>query len=245
MPVFEVEEDGPNLWDEGDPAATALLSYLQKAGTALRVDEHSCVITPKGIKFHLERSPGGTSVDVDKVVRRYDWQILGSVLAQFLELGQAAHGSFSKSASDQDFFLIALQGILRDVIAETFNRFEVPRLFRLNRGSFPRLDSYPRLVPGDLIVVAFDQLAEPLAKVASAGLLTPGPALETWLRGKAGAPPEEAEAEGGMVGKARRWFRGLGQRHDDEDVHYTAADALAAVEDRLREGNGEALAAAA
>jgi hypothetical protein len=193
IPVFEVQEGGPNLWDTADVNATALLTYLQKAGTALRMDEQMTVISPAGIKFRLEGSPGTPQVDVDKVIRRHDWQILGSMLAQFLELGQSAHGSFGKSESDQDLFMLALEGILVHVVAETINRFEVPRLFRLNAGTFGGLTKLPYFVPGDLVDSTLGDLAEPLGKLIAAGAITPDPTLEAWLRQKGNLPEMDEE----------------------------------------------------
>jgi hypothetical protein len=140
-------------------------------------------------------------IDSDKVIRRLDWQILGSLLCQFLELGQAAHGSFAKSESDQDFLLIALEGILLH-IADIINRFEVPRLFRLNAGAF-RLDKNPTLVPADISVPNLESIADPLAKLITAGAVQSGPALEEWLRQLGKIPPEEEGAT--ATGKSRWW----------------------------------------
>lgn len=187
IPVFEVQEGGPNLWDTTDAVATALRGYLEKAGTALRLDDQTCIIVPPGIVFRLERSPGAPQIDPDKTIRRLDWQILGALLAQFLELGQAAHGSFAKSESDQDLFISAMEGILNHTIAETINRFEVPRLFRLNEGSF-RLKKLPRFVPGELQLDTLGDMADPLGKLVSSGLLTPDETLEAWLRQRGKMP---------------------------------------------------------
>lgn len=237
IPVFEVQDGGPNLWDDVDPDLKALYQYLQNAGTALRLDEQVCVITPAGIKFRLEKSPGAPSIDPGAAIQRYNWEILSSMLCQFLELGMAEKGSYSKSASDQDFFLAAMEGILQHVIAETINRYEVPRLFKLNAGSF-RLDSYPRFVPGELSTMGLEDLAEPLSKLATAGLITPGPAVEQWLRERARLPEEEGAEQGGMVAKARKWFRrgGGNGRDRSADSHYSINDALALAEEH---GNGE------
>jgi hypothetical protein len=245
VPVFQVVEGGPNLWDDNDPDAQALYTYLQKAGTAIRVDDQTSVIVPAGITFRLEGSPGAPQVDADKTIRRLDWQILGSMLAQFLELGQSAHGSFGKSESDQDLFLGAMEGILNHVIAETINRFEVPRLFLLNAGSF-QLDTLPYFVPGELSIANIGELAEPLAKYVTAGLITPDPSLEAWLRqrGKlperdenfappapalpeaqtnappAGQEPTDQQPPGpGAVGKVRNWLTRRRRRAADEHQH--------------------------
>lgn len=193
IPVFQVEENGPNLWDTTDAAASALRAYLEKAGTALRMDEQTAIIAPAGITFSLQGAPGTPQVDADTVIRRLDWQILGSMLAQFLELGQSKNGSFGKSESDQDLFLQALEGILVHVIAETINRFEVPRLFRLNQGTFSGLKKLPYFVPGDLVDSTIGDLAEPLAKLTTAGLITADPTLEAWLRQKGKLPEQDME----------------------------------------------------
>ena len=230
VPYFAVQDGGPNLWDATDESMVNLLAYLEKAGTALRLDDQTSIITPAGISFTLVGSPGVPQVDSDKLIRRLDWQILGSMLAQFLELGQSAHGSFGKSESDQDFFLTAMEGILVYVIAETINRFEVPRLFRLNAGSFAGLTEYPRFVPGELQMANIGDLAEPLSKLITAGAITPDAALEAWLRQRGKLPEAELQAEGeeGAVGKAVRWLtrRAKKPEPEPEHEHFTVHDFL-------------------
>jgi hypothetical protein len=229
VPHFAVQDGGPNLWDPTDANMANLLAYLEKAGTALRLDEQTCVITPAGIVFTLVGSPGSPQVDSDKTIRRLDWQILGSMLAQFLELGQSAHGSFGKSESDQDFFLMALEGILTYNIAETINRFEVPRLFAMNAGTFGSLTELPRLVPGELQSANIGDMAEPLAKLIAAGAITPDASLEAWLRQRGKLPEADSQADGeGLVGKALGTARKLLRRPAGGDDHdqYTVHDIL-------------------
>jgi len=209
VPHFHVADRDVHLFDASDPAMVDLRGYLEDASTAFRLDEQVGVVTPWGIDFKLEAVPVKLE-DLDKVIRRKSWEILGSVLAQFLELGQAAHGSYAKTVSDQDFFMLAEEAMLRHSIADVINRFEVPRLFGMNAGSF-RLTKLPQLVPGDVQTPNLEGIADPLAKLVQAGALTPEPALEAWLR-QLGKLPEQKEAEVAKV------------EAGEDDQHWTYED---------------------
>ncbi len=192
VPHFKSGE-GYDIFDDSDPDMRALRAYLENACTALRLDEQMGVVTPFGIDFELKAVP----VRVEEIVsfiQLCSWRILASLLAQFMELGQAPKGSFAKSQSDKEFFLLACQAILTNCIAETLNRYEIPRLLALNAGSFPRLETLPWFVPSDIQVPNLGELAEPLAKLIEVMAITPGPNLEKHLKG-IGKLPEEEEAQ--------------------------------------------------
>lgn len=217
IPHFHVDERDLNLFDETDADMTTLRSYLEDAGTALRIDEQATIVTPWGISFKLEGPPAGSGYDTTKVLQRLSWEILGTILAQFLELGMSPHGSYGKSESDQDLFLQACQSFLSHGIAETINQHEIPRLFRKNAGSFPGLEEPPYLVPSDIQTPDLMSIAEPLSQLVAAGAITVGPTLEAWLRQLAKIPEEEEGEE--SVGK-RLLISGKGEESD----HYTLAD---------------------
>ncbi|HUT62155.1 MAG TPA: hypothetical protein VNA25_30315 [Phycisphaerae bacterium] len=208
VPVFSVGERDITLFD-GSDGMNELRAYLENAATAFRLDEQMGALVPWGIGFDLKTPPIKLE-DVIAYIQLCSWRILGSVLAQFLELGQAPKGSFAKSQSDKDFFLMSLEAMLGHTIAETINRYEVPRLFGLNAGSF-RLTEFPYFVASDIQAPDLSDIAEPLGKLAQAMLITPGPAMETWLR-QVGKLPEEEEE-----GMEKRVV-------PDEDKHYTAMD---------------------
>ncbi len=195
IPVFQVEDspDAPRLWDQNDANMIALLAYLEKMGANLRMDDQSSVIMPRGMTFRLEQSPGQSQVNIDETIRRLDWQMLGSMLAQFLELGQAQHGSFAKSQSDQNFFETCLEGILTYTLIGTLNTQEIPRLFKLNAGSFRGLVKPPHFTAGRITETMLSEIAQPLQWLIQAGALLVDDPLRAWVRDVAGAPPEDPD----------------------------------------------------
>jgi len=250
VPMIQITDQSLPIWDSTNPDMAALLSYLKDIVTTVRVDEQSGLIIPYGAELSLLSSGGAKQFDVDKSIRRLTWEILGTMLAQFLELGQTETGSYSKSKSDQDFFLSSIETILVGMIADTINRYEVPRLFGLNGDRF-KLEALPQLVPGDIRTPDLTEIAEPLGKLVTAGLITPDPLLEAWLRQQGRLPEQEEEAEagaeGGTLAKAaagvsrlnfmprlRSWWRARrrqratekAKREGDEVLHYTLDDIL-------------------
>ena len=176
--------------------------------------------SPAGLEFDLLAPP----IKIDDVIAYISlcaWRILGSVMAQFLELGQAPKGSYGKSQSDKEFFMLGLQGMLSHTIADTINRREIPRLLAMNAGSF-RIDEPPQLVPSDLQVPDIVDLATPLKELAQGMILTPGPALETHIR-RIGGLPEEDEGEAEPLGK-KVAMEGGDDNHDEGDEHCILAD---------------------
>lgn len=106
----------------------------------IRNDEQAGVVLPpptgegEHYKWNLALlSGGGMSkvIDTDIPINRYEKRILMSALAQFLILGQDKVGALSLSVDQTSFFGTALNATA-DIIAETFTKFAIPRLMRLN-----------------------------------------------------------------------------------------------------------------
>ena len=231
VPVFSTTaESGINIFDDSDADMAALRAYLENAVTAFRIDEQMGVVAPAGIDFDL-LAPAVKVEDVLSYIGLCSWRILGSVLAQFLELGQAPKGSYGKSQSDKEFFMMAEEALLGHAIAEVIHRQATEPLFAMNAGSFRRLDKIPRLVPSDLQVPQFDELAEPLKALVDAMELSPDTDLEDHIRTLGKLPPrmEEENEPPPRIPEGRpaaEGEEGEGSRDDAEkgDLHWTHAD---------------------
>jgi len=195
IPEFAVEDANLPLFSDDIPEMQNLRSYLEDAGTAFRLDEQTCIITPPGIKFNLH-TPAVRVNDLIRYMQFCAWRIMGCLLAQFLELGQTPYGSYAKTESEKDFFLQSCQAMLQ-AIADVLNRYELPRLFKLNAGSFTQLEELPQLVPTDTRAPDLTTVAEPLARLVRAGVMEPYPALQAYLRQIGHLPePDEEEEDG-------------------------------------------------
>lgn len=182
----------------------ALLSSIKSIVTNIRRDEQEGVVWPlayddNGNKlFDLALlSTGGTrSFDTDRIISRHDQRIAMTVLADFILLGHEKVGSFSLSSDKTNLFSTALSAWL-DSIAETINRFAIPKLFRLN--GWP-LDRLPCLEHGDIERVSMAELAEYVSTLTNSSVIVADDELERHMRRQADLPKpamtrEEAQAK--------------------------------------------------
>jgi hypothetical protein len=183
----------PNILSSNATAdETAMLSSIKEIVTNIRRDEQEGVVWPlayddKGNKLFdlaLLSTGGARSFDTDKIIGRYDQRIAMTVLADFILLGHEKVGSFSLSSDKTNLFGTALSAWL-DSIAETVNRFAIPKLMRLN--GWPA-DQLPRLVHGDLERVSMAELADYVSKLTGSNVIVADDDLERHMRQQADLP---------------------------------------------------------
>jgi hypothetical protein len=195
LPVIQPPED-VDLFSSSDALMVAQYARCQQLVTSIRIDDQAGVVLPHGWEFRLERGGGPKSMDVNEVLRRYDWNITATVLAQFLELGKGEAGSWALGRSHKDLFAQSIRGMCNQRIAATINRFAVAPLMRFN--GF-RLETDPAIVAGDPAQPMLEDVAEHVASLAKVGIITPDEELEAHLRQLGGLPeaeePEEAEQD--------------------------------------------------
>ncbi len=158
------------------------LAKGQGIAKSVRVGRDAGVAIPKGAELLL-KGIDGQLPDLDKVIKRHDERIAGSVLANFLNLGsQSGTGSYALGATFFNAFMLALRKVAKD-IARTASRHVVADLVRWN---WPG-ERAPRLV-FDEIGANRDALVQALATLAQAGVLTADEDLETFVRAAIGIP---------------------------------------------------------
>jgi len=152
----------------------------------IRIDEQDGLVLPFGWEFEFVAPPAGTTLNFGETITRYEKRMLMAALAQFLILGQDGVGSLSLSRDQSDFFALSVNSIA-DIIAETFTKYAVPRLMKLNGQDADglRLEHTPA---GD---TDLNQLVEVLSKTGA--LLTWTPEDEEWLRQTVGLPEKTAD----------------------------------------------------
>lgn len=107
------------------------LSKAQEIVRNVRNDEQAGVTLPPGWDFQLVSTGGSRQFDTDKIIKRYESRMLMSALSQFLMLGQEGVGSLALSSDQTDFFNMSVNSVA-DIIAETFTKYAIPRLLKLN-----------------------------------------------------------------------------------------------------------------
>ena len=105
-----------------------------------RQDEQAGIILPAPTgdgehqRWHFDLMSGGgmsKAIDSSMVIQRYEKRMLMACLSQFLILGQDSVGALATFEGGAGFFTQAVDSIA-DSIAETFSKYAIPRLCKLN-----------------------------------------------------------------------------------------------------------------
>lgn len=165
----------------------------------VRRDEHEGLVLPtqydKTTKqplfdFELMSSGGSRTFDTNALIQRYEQRILMTVLADFILVGHEGTGSYSLHVDKTGIFRSALN-TMAGMIADTFNRHAIPRLFDLNGW---RPQEIPKIVPANVDPPDIQQLASFMSAMGSLGMeWFPDADLEEYLREVARLPkmPDE------------------------------------------------------
>ena len=138
----------------------------------------------KMFSLELLNSGGSRQFDTDKVISRYDQRIAMSVLSDFILLGHERVGSFALGNSKIDLWTMAVEAICKS-IAEVINYHAIPRLLKMNG---MKIGTTPELTYSDVSHVDLSEISDYVAKLTTAGVITPDEDMEEYLRGLAGLP---------------------------------------------------------
>lgn len=139
---------------------------------------------PTGWKLRLLASGGARQISTDVALKRYETNILMTLLAEFLKLGTDKVGSFALGDTKMDVVAHAIYSLLGKIV-DVFNRVLIPRICK--RNGFPA-DLWPVLTHGPITQPDLTHIANYLGQMIGANALTPGPEIETWLRERANLP---------------------------------------------------------
>ncbi len=177
----------------------AMYASLKEIVTNVRRDEQAGIILP-GTRdengnllydMKLLSSSGAKMFDTNKIIERYRNEILSTVIADFITLGQGVAGTQALAQTKVDLFLDAIQSWVGQ-IESVFNRFAIPRLLRLNGIK----DNFPKLEAGKVKKTDIDQLSKNLLILAQAGMdVFPSDSMDEFVRNAVGLPDKTAEDE--------------------------------------------------
>lgn len=178
----------------------AVLAAVKEIVTSIRNNEQSGIVFPlaydengnKLFDFKLlgRENGSGKAFDTEQVIQRYDKRIAGTILADFILLGQQSVGSFALSDNKTKLFASAI-GAWLESIASVFNSQALPRLWSLNDWNPATM---PKVVFGDIEKRDLEQLGDYFSKLTSSGTIMPDEDLENWLRAQADAPKRDNES---------------------------------------------------
>ena len=127
FPVITTPE-GVNLQDTS-PEHQAIRDEIEKMGEGIRNDSIDYIAKPQGWEVELLTPTTNRAVDVDKTIKRYNSQIASSFSANIQDMANAVNAS---AANVQQTLLNQALQTFTDNIAETFNKYAVEKLLRLN-----------------------------------------------------------------------------------------------------------------
>jgi hypothetical protein len=144
-------------------------------------------------RLELLSAGGGRQFDTNTIITRYDQRIATTVLADFILLGQANHGSYALSSDKTNLFALSIRTWL-EIIKTVMNQHAVARLFSVNGFKVRRL---PELTYGEIETPPLTEIGTFIQQLAGAGApLFPDGALENHLRKMANLPEKREEAMG-------------------------------------------------
>jgi len=199
LPVARVPRDYLSATANSEKAK--ILDAFKKMVKSVRRNEQEGLILPGDIdpdtgqpyfNFELLTSGGSRQFDTNSIIQRYEERILMSVLADFILVGHQGVGSYALHTDKTGMFRASVDAI-SETIAETMNRYLIPRLFTVNGIKTTKL---PKFVPSKVDPPDLGQLASFMGAMSSAGVQWfPDPELEKFVRRIAQLPdlPEEAE----------------------------------------------------
>lgn len=167
---------------------TSDLGKAQKMGRNVRNDEQASITLPFGWDFKLLSGSGKSFEALSNAIKRYESRTAMVFFTQSLLLGQDGVGSLALS-TDMKNFLITFADAIADIIAETFSKYAIPDLLRLNgyigeESQGIKLEHTPA---GDVDIT---RIADGLQKTMN--MLTWDENDESWLRQMMGLPEKEA-----------------------------------------------------
>lgn len=181
-----------DIWGEDEEAQRAYAMALAFV-SAMRRDTNEGAVFPggeNGWRVELLSSGGKRQINTSEIIDRYKKEMLATLLADFIMLGQQSVGSFALADSKTKIFALAI-GAYLDVICEAFNNQAIPRLIDLNGEHFKGISDYPKMVHGDIEERDLEQVGTFLEKMTGCGLLSPDEELEAEIRRIAGLPEKK------------------------------------------------------
>jgi len=151
----------------------------------LRSSEYGGVTLPDG--FLLELFEGKrTLMDVMPYIEYQDILISRGILAQFLNLGSKAGGSFALSKDQTDLFLMLLNASCK-YICNTINSYAIPQLINYNFNS----DLYPKLT---FKALGSEKILEAIKLMVDGKIILPDEDLEKYVREMLELPEKSEES---------------------------------------------------
>jgi len=146
LPVL-IPPENTDIWDPQNEQARQLRNTAERIVRNVRRDAAEGVVIPHGWELKLLSTGGARQFDTNAIINRYDQRIAITMLSDIVMLGADKVGSFALANVKKSLLAASLEAQIQN-IADVFNKYAVPKLFRMNH--FPNITDYPRIVPGEV-----------------------------------------------------------------------------------------------
>lgn len=192
LPVLYASAEAITAMGGGNYAAGYELA--KRFITNIRQDDQDGIILPQAfdergnrqVELVLMKSAGPKQTDPEAALKRLTQEMLNTILAGFIELGQTEHGARSLHMSATQIFAEAISAWL-DGIEAVLNRHAIPRLMSINSMD---LSLAPRLKHGEIGVRDLEEVANYVMKLSQAGIPFFDKDTASWFRKLAKMPEE-------------------------------------------------------
>lgn len=173
-------------------AAPADVAKAREIARNMRANEGAYFELPDGFNIEFLDTHANTLKESKDMIDHHDRQIVKGFLAQFIDLGAHAGGSYALSEDQSQLFLLGLEYVAK-LIQEEMNK-AIKELCDLN---FPNLseDEYPTLEYGAIGQIDFDKLSTSLQRLQQSSFVTPTIEVEKYLLNSMKLPVSEDLAE--------------------------------------------------
>lgn len=184
-----------------DPSASPedkeVFEYYQRSISNLHRNEQSALILPmyrdelgnKMFEFDVVSVRGQNAHDVDKIITRYKKEIITSLMAGQLILGQEGGGSYSLAESLDSVTQMVIDTRLT-AIKDQLNNDLIPQLFALNGFD---ITETPYFDYGEVSQQSLDEISKFVQRTAAVGLLPKSPRMVNFLTERLGVDAEFSE----------------------------------------------------
>lgn len=178
----------------------AVYEDYKRAARNVAVGEQSAIVIPsdydpetKQAMFGVEllTSQGSRGYDTNQIISRYTNQMLISLFADILQLGNGSSGSFALAGSKQDIISFALDFRLNE-IRDVLNNDLIKQTFELNGWDTKRM---PTFEFGEVDPISMDELGKFIQRVHSVGALEVDRPVLNKVRETMGIDPKPVEEE--------------------------------------------------
>ena len=183
---------------DASPEEKAIYDYYMAVVRNIHHNQQSGLVMPSEtdpdskqplFKFELLKSQGIKAYDTSAIIARYDTQILISMFADLLQLGNNSMGSFALASSKSNLIAMAIEYRLKE-IRDVLNFDLIPQTFRLNGWDDK---DYPTFEFGDLDEVDIGEFASAIQRLSATNSIEKDRAFYNLTRTKVGlqAYPED------------------------------------------------------